>query len=215
MNCDTALEQMSAMLDGELPQSARAQMLAHLASCERCRAVYDGLCAADAALAMDQQEPPAALRAGVMQAIRAEAPRRGKRRTGRYIVAALAAAAAVFIMLSGLGVVDLPGMAADGRASVSVGQSLAGLLEKDPSGEAAELAAQIAAERNAPVLLVCGDETPDELKEADYETLGGGARLYAVEPETLEWIRTHEDEAQLFVPQEQPSAKAAYVLLAK
>ena len=72
MNCDTALEMMSAMLDGELTQQEQQMLQAHLDACESCRAVYAELAAMDAALRDDQTEPPAALRGNVMAAIRAE-----------------------------------------------------------------------------------------------------------------------------------------------
>ena len=56
MNCDTALEMMSAMLDGELTQEESEQLQAHLAACESCRAVYAELAAIDSAVAADQAE---------------------------------------------------------------------------------------------------------------------------------------------------------------
>ena len=43
MNCDQALEAISAALDGELSAKERAQLEAHLAHCPSCAALFDEL----------------------------------------------------------------------------------------------------------------------------------------------------------------------------
>lgn len=192
MNCDTALEMMSAMLDGELTQQEQQMLQAHLDACENCRAVYAELAAMDAALRDDQTEPPAALRGNVMAAIRAEQKQKKTRHARSWLVAGLAAAAALALMvLSGTGVLQLPGMAEDGRASVSVGQSMQAILPPDTPGTEgleAKYAAQLAAETGCAVLVVWDCEALDELKDVPYETLDDGARLYLTDSATLDAV---------------------------
>ena len=69
MNCEKALELISAELDGELTQQERAELQAHLDACPDCRETYAQLHELDAALQESELEPPAALHDGVMQTI--------------------------------------------------------------------------------------------------------------------------------------------------
>ena len=58
MNCDQALEAISAKLDGELDAAQQAALEAHLQSCQACRAVYETLQTVDVILPDTQLEPP-------------------------------------------------------------------------------------------------------------------------------------------------------------
>ena len=192
MNCDTALEMMSAMLDGELTQEESEQLQAHLAACESCRAVYAELAAIDSAVAADQAEPPEALHDAVMAAICTGQNRKKTGRIRTWLVIGIAAAAALTLaVLSGFGILPLPGMDEEGRASVSVGQSMQAVLPPDtPSTEGleAKYASQIATENGCVVLAVwqCGEL--EELSGAGFETLDDGAKLYAVDGATVDAI---------------------------
>lgn len=192
MNCDTALELLSAMLDGELTNTEAEQLRSHLAACESCRAVYDELVMIDAAVRDDQAEPPAELRGNVMTAIRAERKQKKTGKTRSWFLLGIAAAAALaLIILSGTGVLSLPGMGEAGRASVSVGQSMQDVLPPDtPSTEGLEVkyAAQIATENGCVVLAVwqCGEL--EELSGVSFETLDDGAKLYATDGATVDAI---------------------------
>lgn len=192
MNCDRALEQMSAMLDGELTAEESEQLQAHLDACQSCRAVYAELAAVDAAVAADQAEPPEALRENVMHAIRSEQKHKPARRTRSYVTAGLIAAAALaLVVLSGLGVVQLPGFGDEGRASVSVGQSMQAILPSDQPATGdlkAKYAAQIANEHGCAVLVVWNCAGLDELQDVPFETLDDGARLYLTDGATLDAI---------------------------
>lgn len=184
MNCDTALEMMSAMLDGELTQEESEQLQAHLAACESCRAVYAELAAIDSAVAADQAEPPEALHDAVMAAICTGQNRKKTGKIRTWLVIGIAAAAALTLaVLSGFGILPLPGMDEEGRASVSVGQSMQAVLPPDtPSTEGleAKYASQIATENGCVVLAVWQCDGLEELQDISYETLDDGARLYLV-----------------------------------
>ena len=192
MNCDTALEMMSAMLDGELTQEESEHLQAHLAACESCRAVYAELAAIDSAVAADQAEPPEALHDAVMAAICTGQNRKKTGRIRTWLVIGIAAAAALTLaVLSGFGILPLPGMDEEGRASVSVGQSMQAVLPPDtPSTEGleAKYASQIATENGCVVLAVwqCGEL--EELSGVPFETLDDGAKLYAADGATVDAI---------------------------
>ena len=184
MNCDTALELLSAMLDGELTDTEAERLQSHLAACESCRAVYDELVMIDAAVRDDQAEPPDALRENVMTAIRAEQKQKTTRKTRSWLLLGIAAAAALaLIILSGTGEA--------GRVSVSVGQSMQAILPPETPGTEgleAKYAAQIATENGCVVLAVwqCGEL--EELSGAGFETLDDGAKLYAADGATVDAI---------------------------
>ena len=184
MNCDTALELLSAMLDGELTDTEAERLQSHLAACESCRAVYDELVMIDAAVRDDQAEPPDALRENVMTAIRAEQKQKTTRKTRSWLLLGIAAAAALaLIILSGTGVLPLPGTSEAGRVSVSVGQSMQAILPPETPGTEgleAKYAAQIATENGCVVLAVWQCDGLEELQDISYETLDDGARLYLV-----------------------------------
>ena len=192
MNCDTALELLSAMLDGGLTDTEAERLQSHLAACESCRAVYDELVMIDAAVRDDQAEPPDALRENVMTAIRAEQRQKTTRKTRSWLLLGIAAAAALaLIILSGTGVLPLPGTGEAGRVSVSVGQSMQAILPPETPGTEgleAKYAAQIATENGCVVLAVwqCGEL--EELSGAGFETLDDGAKLYAVDGATVDAI---------------------------
>ena len=71
-------ELITAELDGELTAEQRAELDAHLAGCEQCRAFRDALSAVEGAAARHLPEPPAEFTANVMAAVRAQAKQKKK-----------------------------------------------------------------------------------------------------------------------------------------
>ena len=161
MDCEKALELMSAELDGMCTEQERAALQAHLEACADCRETYRQLHALDETLQDAELEPPQALHDNVMRQIRKE--KKPARRV--WLPAAAIAAAAALVLLAGqAGILSLPIEPEAG--------------EPDPA--AAEEAAALSAETQLDVLLLWGQGTPAELRATPYETTKTGARLYRV-----------------------------------
>lgn len=216
MNCEQALEAISARLDGALSEEENRELEAHLASCASCRALLKELTELEDGLKELSVEAPETLAPSVMRTIRAEkpvqtAPAKKRSRQGPHITAWLiAAAAALALLLGAAGVIDLPGFGEKEHASVSVSQAFSG-TRKTPEQES-ELAARIAQERGCAVLAVqgCTDEI-EALSGLDYETLDGGAKLYEVPAEVMSgimdaWQTTYP--MQVYSPQEASAAES-------
>lgn len=98
INCDQALDLISALLDGELQDDDRALLDAHLNQCDQCRALLSDFHAMHAALPTTDVEPPADLKDNIMAQVRASkvvaltppAARKWGRRQWRSLVAVLA-----------------------------------------------------------------------------------------------------------------------------
>ena len=79
-NCEHYRQQISQLLDGELPAEQVQTLRTHLRTCPDCRRVYDDFLAIQAAVRDAAAEPPADLTARIMQQVRQEpvpmAPRR-------------------------------------------------------------------------------------------------------------------------------------------
>ena len=89
---------LSAFLDGELGENERAALLAHLETCEACRAELAALAAVHEALADETDYPaPEGFADGVMARVRAEGARRSSPRVWKRW-AGLAACAAVIVL---------------------------------------------------------------------------------------------------------------------
>jgi len=107
-DCEKYFDLISAYIDGELPDDEKDGLLSHLASCERCRAVYDTLSSVSDELRENMEEPPEGLLENVMTAVRSESgyPLAGvsgnqkKRRTVIFRRAALAAACLAVVILA-------------------------------------------------------------------------------------------------------------------
>lgn len=95
MDCDQALEHISAALDGELTGSALAGLKAHLASCPDCRALYEELREIQAGLLASTEDPPEGFHDRLMAAVAAEPMPVVKQNSRRRAWTAVAAAAAV------------------------------------------------------------------------------------------------------------------------
>ena len=107
LSCDEALELISAQLDGPLSQEEAARLEEHLSACPACRALADDLAELHGELPRLAAQPPAGLKEGVMDRIRASkvTPFQSKKRQWRW--RSLASLAAVLaLVLVGAGVMD-------------------------------------------------------------------------------------------------------------
>lgn len=71
-NCEHYRQQISQLLDGELPAGQAQTLRAHLRTCPGCRRAYDDFLAIQAAVRDAAAEPPADLAARIMQQVRRE-----------------------------------------------------------------------------------------------------------------------------------------------
>lgn len=71
--CEEFAPLLSAFVDGELTEEERAEVLAHVSECEKCRSLLGELTALHAALGeLEDEDVPAGFTEGVMAAVRAE-----------------------------------------------------------------------------------------------------------------------------------------------
>lgn len=211
MNCDKALEAMSAKLDGELSEDEARELEEHLKTCASCRKLMAELTEMESGLESLCAEPPETLAPGVMRAIRAEKAEKQKKRRPHVTTWLIAGAAALALALGAAGVIELPGFGGNGHANVSVGDALT-------QKEAQTLGEQLAAERGGAVLAVSGcQDSLDALNGREYETLDGGVKLYAVPAEVMEAVMAEWQNVytmKLYAPQEAQSGGAdAYILI--
>ncbi len=100
MDCEQALERMSAALDGPLSPGERAELDGHLASCPSCAALFEEMRAQSQALRELDPPFPEGLRQKVLDSLPA---RRPARKTGKMLHlrqwGALAACAALAVAL--------------------------------------------------------------------------------------------------------------------
>ena len=177
MDCEKALELMSAELDGMCTEQERAALQAHLEACADCRETYRQLHALDEALQDTELEPPQALHDNVMRQIRKE-----KKPARRVWLPA----AALVLLAGQAGILSLPGFDRENSVTVNVGSAAERIFERiepeagEPDPAAAEEAAALSAETQLDVLLLWGQGTPAELRATPYETTKTGARLYRV-----------------------------------
>ncbi len=68
IGCEKYQEIMSRMLDGEVEESEKTELQAHLAVCSECRGIYEAFNAIS--LSLEVEEAPASLAPGVMKAVR-------------------------------------------------------------------------------------------------------------------------------------------------
>lgn len=108
MDCEQAVEAISAALDGELSEEEQAGLDAHLAGCPACRALAEDFGSLSAAMDGWEEDPPAGLAGDILAAVAAEgAPEKivpistGKKRNWTAW-GSLAAVLALAVCLGGL-----------------------------------------------------------------------------------------------------------------
>lgn len=98
--CDKYREMISQMLDGELTEPQKTELIAHIAVCRECERLYNAFASISLAIEEGLADPPESLSAGIMDEIRAResspaASKKPPRKWGRLF--ALAACLAVVI----------------------------------------------------------------------------------------------------------------------
>ena len=210
MEHETYREQLSALLDGELNETDRAAVTAHLAQCADCQAYLAELTALrDAMGAWEDEDVPDGFAEGVMERVRREArPKRGQRRAWRGL-AALAACAAVALLA--IHSVPRMGGAATGGSAPAAAESRvadASVTAAAPAQtEPAEMTAETATEEEAPTPQT--DTTADWLETQMLFLTGGTEEPAAEAAEETKLVTGNADDGA--APE---SANAAAELLA-
>jgi hypothetical protein len=97
------IEAISALIDGELPESDAARLRGHLEECPSCRALFDDFTALKNGFEALQTDPPDTLLPGIMyKAELGEAPSRLKRVIGSLLGVAAVAAAVIILTQTGM-----------------------------------------------------------------------------------------------------------------
>lgn len=122
--CEHWEELLSARLDGPLTQEEARQLEDHLAACPRCRQYARELEETQKALQAWAAEPPPAVAAAILDAVRKE-PRPAKRPRRAWMSLAAAAVLALVIW----GAVQLPGL---GESAESAAASDSAVMEQGP-----------------------------------------------------------------------------------
>ena len=107
MNCEQALELISAMLDGELSPEEDAALQAHLELCPDCKRLADSLRGMDALLSSLEEPAPKSLKQGVLYRIDQASGKAKKPRRWFGPGTAIGAVAAALVLLVGLGIIPL------------------------------------------------------------------------------------------------------------
>ena len=110
MNCEEYRALISCAVDGELTEEEQRRLDAHLTACEDCRAYRDALLSLSEEL-QRPMEPPAALRLGVMDSVRADMRGKRLRRIRRY-----GSLAACLVLIASLGLLPRMGKAKSAEA---------------------------------------------------------------------------------------------------
>lgn len=127
MTCD--FDRIDALCTGELPESERASVLAHMERCPACRAYYEAM-----AGLVGEETAPAGFAGRVMDVVRATPQQNVRRRTSAWRSFAAVAACAVLVVGLGLG----SGlMGADSAAPETANDSAPGMT-RDLEGDFAQ-----------------------------------------------------------------------------
>ena len=109
MNCDQAMQLMSAGLDGELAPEEQTALQAHLARCEECRRLYEVMASVDDKVHALAEPAPAGLKQGILYRIGQESGQtKAPRRRFFGVGTGFGLAAAVLVLLVGTHVIQLP-----------------------------------------------------------------------------------------------------------
>ena len=95
--CDRYLEMISQLVDGELPEPQKTELLAHLDGCANCRRVYDAFSAIS--LSLGETAAPEGFAEGVMAAVRTQGGHGSRRakKPGKSQVRYMALAACIVL----------------------------------------------------------------------------------------------------------------------
>lgn len=95
-NCTDRLDQISCLIDNELPEAEREELMRHISECPDCDAFYQACAGLEAISDDDGVQPPEALLKGVMERIESDAAESAAKRARplRVYITRIAAAAA-------------------------------------------------------------------------------------------------------------------------
>ncbi len=184
MDCEKALLLISSHLDQENTAEEEVQLQNHLETCPRCRRVLAAFLEIDGGLTDLEEEPPADLHEGIMNAVRAEKPRKRVKR--RWLPTAAAAAAVA--LLIGVSMRSLPQFESKDEAAPMAVRTMDAPIEaaSEPiiqySMAMADMAFDpqtLADQRGANVAV--SDTSLSELESYPCEILEDGTSLYCLE----------------------------------
>ena len=175
-------EQLSALLDDELGDAARADVTAHLAECEACQAYFAELAALrDALNEPDGVEIPANFADGVLARLHSGEKPVNKRRAWRGLTALAACVAAVVLAINTL---PRAGSAGSKPAPAEGGGSMPAAAQAMPADVSTETAAENWMESKMLFMTSGADEAPAEAAAEELSRDTGIAAEYgATEPD--------------------------------
>ena len=162
--CDEYLPALSALVDGELSDAERTEVLAHLETCEGCRDYLAELSAMHAAFEdMEEYDAPEGFADGVMARLHETAL---KKRTHRTAWVSLAACAALVVVVLGTPLREQLAKSADSAASEAAMLTMAAPQMEECAEE--EYTDEFASVQNAPMTMMAtaGSAAPAEEKAA-------------------------------------------------
>ena len=211
MNCEEALVLISGYLDGTNTDAEMAQLRTHLKDCSDCRQTLQTLKELEQGMVSLKEEPPADLKASVMEQIRMEA--KPTRRLRRWMPVAAAAALVFAVGLGGLGPRVETNMAAPASLqSDTAAPAVYSRMMEDSSARSAELDSQIVADR----LGACVAETRELLPEMETcpcETLEDGSLLYQLTDFDAAKTLSERYDLVLYFPTEETQLEVSYARL--
>lgn len=219
MTCEEATLLISGHLDGENTPQEEQLLQAHLAECAQCRQRLRHFAALDAQLA-ELETPPETLRSDIMAAIRAEAAQKKTRRPWRRLGSWMAAAALTLAVGFGAWQAFVPANGEPETAAPMMARSVAAPAEYAlevaaspvaPDGGSAQLAMDVAEDRQADVVLLF--ETLPELENCQQEELEHGAVLYLLETADGAVALSRQYGAALYQPETGAVGACSYALV--
>ena len=169
MTCKEAIERISGSIDRENTEQEDRELFQHLKNCPHCQAIMAAFRKTDEDIAALAQEAPVGLSAKVMDAIKAESPRK----TAKHRSWPIWATAAALALVIGLKAGDLPLME---NKVQDVPQTAPVMSMPAENAYAAPDPQILAEERQACVVLL--HEPLTELEDFDREVLEDGSVLY-------------------------------------
>ena len=98
-DCEYYQELISGLLDSELADEEKTDLMEHLSTCSRCRFMYESFLSLSRTIASEKAEPPAELHENIMAEIRRENIRK-KNRLSKPLKAVLATAACAAVVIA-------------------------------------------------------------------------------------------------------------------
>ncbi len=145
--CDKYQEMMSQMLDGELEETARADLAEYLKTCRDCAALYAAFSGISETVAADLEEPPEGLSENIMSGLRrAQIQKNNSRRRSKHLKTILAAAACFGVVIAAAFAMK---PLIESKTAVSYASTADASKEEDATEAAQPRAAQYEAEAQA------------------------------------------------------------------